>query len=81
MPKAAVKEKPAVDPNDELGGLTATECPFDCNAEKCVISGRGVCSHPNKGGLQAVVMSDQEALKRYNRARKILAIAAANKRG
>lgn len=80
MGKAAIKADVAVDPSDELGGLTATECPFDCGPEKCVISGLNVCSHPNKGGMQSVVMNDPEALKRYNRARKILAVASANKR-
>lgn len=80
MPKAGRKETPAVDPNDELGGINATECPFDCSPERCVISGINVCSHPNKGGQQAEVMNDPEALKRYNRARKILAVATANKR-
>jgi hypothetical protein len=81
MAKAAVKERQAVDANDEIGGLTATECSFDCSAERCVISGQNVCSHPNKGGIQAVIMNDPEALKRYNRARKMLAVQAANKRG
>ena len=78
---AAQKNPPVVDPNDELGGISATECPFDCNNERCVISCLNVCSHPNKGGMQAIVMNDPEALKRYQRARKILAVAAANKRG
>lgn len=81
MPKAAKKiEAPSVDPEDDLGGLTSTECPFDCSPERCAISGQNVCSHPNKGGMQAVVMNDPEALKRYQRARKLLAVAAANKR-
>lgn len=81
MPKAAKKEETAIDPSDELGGLTATECAFDCNPERCVISHLNVCSHPNKGGMQAVVMNDPEALKRYQRARKMLAVAAAHRRG
>lgn len=77
----AGKVSPVVKEDDELAGLTGTECGFECTAERCVISHLNVCSHPNKGGMQAVVMNDPEALKRYQRARKMLAVQTANKRG
>jgi carbonic anhydrase len=67
--------------DDEQAGLTSTECCFECTAERCAISHLNVCSHPNKGGMQAVVMNDPEALKRYQRARKTLAVQVASKRG
>jgi hypothetical protein len=67
--------------DDEQAGLSANECCFDCTAERCAISHLNVCSHPNKGGMQAVVMNDPEALKRYQRARKTLAVQVAAKRG
>lgn len=71
----AKTEKIAAAPKeaDELGGLTAAECPFDCNADHCVISRINVCAHPRKGGLQPAVQRDPEAMVRYNAARKKLA--------
>ena len=59
--------------DDELGGLTVTECPFDCNADGCVISGANYCGHPAKGAAQPAMQRDPEAMKRYNMARKKLA--------
>lgn len=75
-----VKASAKVAANDEFGGLSATECPFDCNADRCVISGINVCGHPRKGGLQPAIQRDPEAMTRYNAARKILAHLAVDKR-
>lgn len=74
MPKAAKIEE------DEFGGLTATDCPYDCSVERCVISGLNVCGHPRKGSLQPAVQRDPEAMRRYNASRKILAHQAVDTR-
>jgi hypothetical protein len=50
-------------------GMTATTCSSKCNADGCVISGRNYCAHPRKGGLQAVDLSNNEALRRAQQAR------------
>jgi hypothetical protein len=50
-------------------GMTATTCSSKCNADGCVISGRGYCAHPRKGGLQAVDLSSPDALRRAQQAR------------
>lgn len=66
---------------DEQAGLSPTECPFDCSRERCVISGANFCGHPNKGGgSQPRLQADPAAVKRYNRARKTLAVEAAKKK-
>lgn len=72
-PVKKVVQIPATQEDPAIAGLTHTECPFDCNPEGCVISGKPFCSHPNKGGMPSVMQSDPEAIKRFNRARKILA--------
>jgi hypothetical protein len=63
--------KPPVPPA-EFEGLSPTECCNGCNAEKCVISGINVCSHPMKGGLQSTQLGQQEVVKRYGRAKAAL---------
>jgi hypothetical protein len=57
----------------EFLGITKSDCPIDCTADRCVISGKPVCAHPCKGGLQPVHMLDQAAVERYQRAHKHLA--------
>lgn len=57
---------------DDLAGLTVTNCPTACNVDRCVISGRNVCAHPRKGGLQGSDMHNGAALERLNRAKKVL---------
>jgi hypothetical protein len=68
---SAATSKPVASP--EFLGITKSECCIDCTAQKCVISGANVCAHPCKGGLQASLMTRQDAVERYNRARKQLA--------
>jgi hypothetical protein len=58
---------------DPLDGISPTDCPYDCNAERCCIVNAPVCSHPNKGGLQAKFLSDPAILRRFNEARQALA--------
>ena len=58
---------------DLLGGISPTDCPYECNAERCCIVDAPVCSHPNKGGLQAKFMSDPAILRVFNDARQRLA--------
>lgn len=66
--KAAAAPKPA----SELAGIAVDKCPAACNAEGCVISGKPVCAHPYKGGLQGGLMHDSNALARLNAAKKLL---------
>lgn len=58
---------------DDLDGISATDCPVACSAERCCVTGINVCGHPNKGGLQARSMQQPAVLRRYNEARKMLA--------
>lgn len=79
-PRAAAATPPAKD-GEGFGGLNATECSYDCTAAKCVISGRNLCGHPNKGGgSQAAIQNNPEAMARYNAARRQLAMQAASKK-
>jgi hypothetical protein len=81
-PRRASFHKPAATKApDQLAGLSASDCPFDCNAEKCLISGMAICGHPGKGGLQSAMQNDPEAMARYNQARKILAHQKVDKKG
>lgn len=64
---------------EEFGGLNPTECSFDCSPKGCIISGTAFCAHPNKGGADRVA-GDPDALARYQRARKQLAMQAVKKR-
>lgn len=59
----------------EFAGLTASDCCNDCDENKCVISGSNVCAHPLKGGLQAAQLSQSDVVKRYRRAKVVLADA------
>jgi hypothetical protein len=79
-PKAEKMPAAKMEVNDEFGGLTAADCPYDCNADRCVISGMNVCGHPRKGGLQPAIQRDPEAMVRFNKARKHLAHQAVDKR-
>ena len=79
-PVKKVVQIPAVKEDALLGGLSATECPYDCSPNGCVISVRPFCAHPNKGGMQSVMQGDPEAVIRYNKARKLLAHQALDKK-
>ncbi len=68
-------------PPSEFAGITSTDCCDGCNADKCVISGINVCSHPMKGGLQSTQLGQQEVVKRYNRAKLALRDAMIDLRG
>ena len=78
--RARVQKAVSTQSSDPQAGLTAAECPFDCKADRCVISGMNVCGHPRKGGLQPAIQRDPEAMTRYNAARKTLAHLAVDKR-
>lgn len=71
---------PAARDDALLGGLSGTECPYDCTREGCVISGIPFCGHPNKGGLPNAAQNDSDALRRYNQARKLLAHQALDRK-
>lgn len=58
---------------DPLDGISQTDCPRECKADRCCIVNAPVCSHPNKGGLQAKFQSDPAILRRFNDARQRLA--------
>lgn len=64
----------------ELAGLTATDCPVECCAKRCVISGKPYCGHPRKGGLQGAETLDPAAFDRIQRARTALAHQVIDKR-
>jgi len=64
-----------------LDGFNSVSCPIACNAERCVISGENVCSHPYKGGLQGKFMQDKNTLARFNEARMVLAHLDTDKKG
>ncbi|SRR5216684_740586 len=78
-PPRILLKKPTAAPREFLG-ITRTDCPVDCTAEHCVITGVGFCGHPCKGALQPVYMSNRETVERYNRARKHLAHVELDKR-
>jgi hypothetical protein len=77
-PRRKAKRKPArkvaaaPKPSAEMAGLTIDKCPTACNAEGCVISGRPVCGHPRKGGLQGADMHNSDAIGRSNAAKRLL---------
>lgn len=62
---------PAPKPAGVFVGISPSDCPDACTAECCVISGRGICSHPYKGGLQAN-MQTPEALRRLSEAKRTI---------
>jgi hypothetical protein len=57
----------------EFAGMTELECPAECNIDRCCISGMNVCTHPFKGGLQPALAGNADVMRRYDRARKVLA--------
>lgn len=58
-------------PPPEMAGLDVATCATACSATRCVISGMGICAHPNKGGLQANMQSP-EAARRLNEAKRVI---------
>lgn len=58
---------------DELEGINELECPILCEQGRCVITADSHCGHPRKGGIQSVHQSRPEVIRRYNRARMMLA--------
>jgi hypothetical protein len=67
-------------PEHEFLGISGADCPIDCCEEKCVISGAPICAHPNKCGLQPVHRMDRATVERFNRARRLLALADVNRK-
>lgn len=65
---STLPRKPAM----EFAGITAEKCPAACNADRCVISGHGVCGHPHKGGLQGRDLLNGDATGRLNAAKRLL---------
>ena len=57
----------------KLDGMTAIACPTACNEERCIISGRGHCTHPCKGGIPEDIQTP-EILERFAEARKLLGL-------
>jgi hypothetical protein len=58
-------------PRDDYAGISTVNCPSACNAARCVISDRGICGHPYKGGLQASLQTP-EAIRRLNAAKRVI---------
>jgi hypothetical protein len=69
------KAKPAAPPQkaSEFAGLTIMDCCDGCTENKCVITGLNVCGHPAKGGLQSAQLGKMDVVKRFNRAKNMLA--------
>jgi hypothetical protein len=65
---------------DEFPGLTIYECPSACRAERCCISGDGVCTHPLKGGLHSAHQTRPDVLRRYARAKFVVDMQMAERR-
>lgn len=69
--KRKVSTAPKKASDGVYAGLTAANCATACNADRCVISGRGICAHPYKGGLQASTQ-DPDATRRLNEAKRVI---------
>lgn len=71
--RARIKAKPEASPKQDgaFAGISPANCPTACNAERCVISGRSICAHPYKGGLQAALQTP-EAGRRLNEAKRVI---------
>jgi hypothetical protein len=57
----------------DIAGMTKNDCAKACSAERCVISGRGVCMHPMKSSMGAVE-TDPAAAAAYASACQLLGI-------
>jgi hypothetical protein len=71
--RARTKAKPAPAPKQDgaYAGISPANCPTACSATACVISGRGICAHPYKGGLQASLQTP-DAVRRLNEAKRVI---------
>jgi hypothetical protein len=72
--KKRARAKPSPAPEKPTGiyiGITPSDCPEACKADRCVISESGICSHPYKGGLQAM-MQTPDAIRRLNAAKRAI---------
>lgn len=56
-----------------LAGLAPRTCPTACTAERCVISGINVCSHPFGTGLQSALLGNPDVVRRFQMAKDKLA--------
>ena len=70
FPKQRAEAKAPVP--SEFAGLSTTDCCDACTKEGCVISAMNYCAHPFKNGLQSAQMQDNDALRRFNRAKAAL---------
>lgn len=64
--------------NEQFAGLTYNDCPIECSAEYCLITGRGFCGHPHKSGLMGNDNHNPKVVERYNLARRVLARISAD---
>lgn len=71
--RARAKAKPAPTPKQDaaFAGISPANCPTACSATACVISGRSICAHPYKGGLQASLQTP-DAVRRLNEAKRVI---------
>jgi len=58
--------------NNPFFGMTQMNCANACTRESCVVSHRGYCAHPYKGGLQRLDQNDLAAINRLNDAKVFL---------
>lgn len=69
--KLKPRKKPVKTP-PLLAGMTNFNCADDCTPTSCVISKRGYCAHPYKGGLQRLDQNDLACIARLNDAKQFL---------
>lgn len=74
--KVAAQRAPAA---AEFEGLTDDACCTGCGMERCVITGKPLCGHPRKGGLQPPDMLIPTTFARFQRAVKHLKHAEAER--
>jgi hypothetical protein len=58
----------------KFAGMTKEACPAACNAEGCVITGKGFCAHPTKGGIPASFKNDPAIQEAFAAACKALGV-------
>lgn len=68
----AAEKRTQLKANNPFFGMTQMNCANACTRESCVVSHRGYCAHPYKGGLQRLDQNDLAAINRLNDAKVFL---------
>jgi len=70
--KRPLKKPARVKAPPMCAGMTNFNCADGCTPSSCVISHRGYCAHPYKGGLQRLDQNDLACIARLNDAKQFL---------